>query len=53
MKTRALSILLLALLACSVAATTRLPFTNDDYNEALSLAKQRKLPLFVEVWAPW
>ena len=53
MKTRALSILLLALLTCSVAATTRLPFTNDDYNKALSVAKQRKLPLFVEVWAPW
>jgi ABC-type uncharacterized transport system fused permease/ATPase subunit len=53
MKKLALSILLLALLTCSVAATTRLPFTNDDYNKALTLAKQRKLPLFVEVWAPW
>ena len=53
MKTRILSILLLALLTCSAAAKTRLPFTNDDYNKALTLAKQRKLPLFVEVWAPW
>jgi len=53
MKRLALSISVLALLACTVAATTRLPFTNDDYNKALSVAKQRKLPLFVEVWAPW
>jgi hypothetical protein len=31
----------------------RLPFINDNFEKALVVAKQRKLPLFVEVWAPW
>ena len=31
----------------------RLPFINNDFPKALSEAKARKLPLFVEVWAPW
>jgi thioredoxin-like negative regulator of GroEL len=30
-----------------------LPFIRDDYPKALAEAKARKLPLFVEVWAPW
>jgi hypothetical protein len=30
-----------------------LPFIQDNYAAALSQAKQRKLPIFVEVWAPW
>ena len=32
--------------------TTGLPFINDNYPKALAEAKQRKLPIFVEVWAP-
>jgi hypothetical protein len=35
------------------ATTTGLPFINDNYPKALAEAKQRKLPIFVEVWAPW
>ena len=31
----------------------RLPFINDNYEQAVSEAKQRQLPLFVDVWAPW
>ncbi len=30
-----------------------LPFVADDYARALSEAKARKLPIFVECWAPW
>lgn len=30
-----------------------LPFIEDDYAAALSRAREAKLPLFVEVWAPW
>lgn len=30
-----------------------LPFIQDDYTRALSEARARKLPLFVEAWAPW
>jgi hypothetical protein len=45
-----------ALLAMmTVAATTpaRLPIVNDDFARARALATARKVPLFVEVWAPW
>lgn len=35
------------------AAASNLPFINDDYANALASAKQRNLPIFVEVWAPW
>lgn len=30
-----------------------LPFIRDDYDRALALARERKLPLFVDAWAPW
>jgi hypothetical protein len=30
-----------------------LPFIDDDYAGALSQARARKLPLFIESWAPW
>ncbi len=39
-----------------VAATLHgiaLPFIEDDYPQALARARERNLPLFVEVWAPW
>jgi hypothetical protein len=31
----------------------KLPFMEDDYGKALTQAKQRNLPIFVECWAPW
>ena len=39
----------------AVAATSRavLPWIADDYPRAVTLAKARKLPIFVESWAPW
>ena len=30
-----------------------LPFIQDDYTRALAEARARKLPLFIEAWAPW
>jgi len=34
-------------------SAANLPFINDDYPKALASARQRSLPIFVEVWAPW
>jgi hypothetical protein len=30
-----------------------LPFHEDDYATALAEARAKKLPLFIEAWAPW
>jgi hypothetical protein len=30
-----------------------MPWIEDDYARAVSEAKARKLPIFVESWAPW
>ena len=30
-----------------------LPFIEDDLPRAQALARSKKLPLFVEAWAPW
>jgi hypothetical protein len=30
-----------------------LPFISDDYARALAEARARKIPLFIESWAPW
>lgn len=60
--------LLLALLLATspaTAATTRepgpratafhpvVPFIQDDYTRAVAEARARKVPLFIEAWAPW
>ncbi len=29
------------------------PFIEDDFGRALALARERKLPVFIEGWAPW
>jgi hypothetical protein len=44
----------LAFIAAALPASTAgLPWIQDNYSKALAEAKQRKLPIFVEVWAPW
>jgi hypothetical protein len=48
-----LALALFALCAAQVVAAVGLPFIQDNYATALSQAKQRKVPIFVEVWAPW
>jgi hypothetical protein len=30
-----------------------LPFIEDDYAQALKVARAEKRPLFIETWAPW
>jgi hypothetical protein len=30
-----------------------LPWIDDDWQHAVAVAKARKLPIFVESWAPW
>jgi len=30
-----------------------LPFIENDYPRALAEARARKVPLFIEAWAPW
>ena len=37
----------------AVAKATSLPFIQDDFAKARDQALQRKLPIFVECWAPW
>jgi len=53
MKKIGMCILLLGVLTCTAMGMSRLPFINDNYDQAQAEAKQRKLPLFVDVWAPW
>lgn len=30
-----------------------LPFIEDDYDRALHEARARRIPIFIESWAPW
>ena len=30
-----------------------LPFIADDYTKAVAEARARKVPIFIESWAPW
>lgn len=47
-------LLLAASLAASAPAGPRaLPWIEDDYAKALSQARAKDLPIFVENWAPW
>ena len=49
-------LLLMLVAATFLTATARaatLPFLQDDFGKAQALANQRKLPIFVECWAPW
>jgi len=64
MRTLAGSILFAAMAACSAqkpalsssageSKSDELPFIEDDYPRALAEARARKVPLFVDAWAPW
>lgn len=48
-----LSWMLFASLIPALASATPLPIQNDDFARAQAEAKARKVPIFVEVWAPW
>ena len=45
--------LLVSMHVTAGVASAALPFIRDDYGRARAEATQRKLPLFVDVWAPW
>jgi hypothetical protein len=44
-----------ALLAAAPSTPSHgaLPWIEDDYGRALAEAKSKKLPIFVDAWAPW
>ena len=48
-------LLTLALLGFAAIANAKdaVPFIEDDYTKAVAQAKAKKLPIFVEAWAPW
>jgi hypothetical protein len=49
-----IAILLVTVVGSAFCASTHgLPFIHDDYGKALTEARQQKLPIFVECWAPW
>lgn len=52
-KTSMSAFLMLVLATAAAAPRAGLPFIRDDYTRAISEAKQRKVPMFVEVSAPW
>lgn len=39
--------------ASAPSEKTVLPFIEDDYARAVSEARAKKLPIFIEAWAPW
>ena len=46
--------LLLALsLLVATAASAKLPFIENDYTAALTRARAKNVPIFVDAWAPW
>lgn len=53
MKTFRTLVALLALAAASPAVAGWKGGIEDDYGKAIALAKERKVPLVVDVWAPW
>jgi hypothetical protein len=48
------TLLAAALLAAPLLAAAGGPaWISDDYPKALAEAKARKVPIFVDAWAPW
>ena len=39
--------------AAPAASRAVLPWVEDDYPKALTLARTKNVPIFVEAWAPW
>jgi hypothetical protein len=46
-------LLLTAVLAAIALPAMALPFIENDYSKALARARTNRIPLFVDVWAPW
>lgn len=41
------------LFAAARTASAALPFVENDYQTAVSRARAKNVPIFVEAWAPW
>lgn len=46
-------LMIFAAFSAIAAHATSLPFLQDNFAKARAEATQRKLPIFVECWAPW
>ena len=48
-------LLAIALLGLAPIASAKevVPFIEDDYAKAVAQARVKKVPIFVEAWAPW
>lgn len=49
---RLLAIALLGI-ASLASAKGMVPFIEDDYAKAVAQARVKRVPIFVEAWAPW
>jgi len=49
------TLIVLAVLVVTAAAQAKevVPFIENDYSMALSQAKAKNKPIFVDAWAPW
>ena len=48
-----LALLLVSMHLAAGVTSASLPFISNDYARARAEANRRKLPMFVDVWAPW
>jgi hypothetical protein len=39
--------------AARTASGASLPWVEDDYSKAVTQARAKNVPIFVEAWAPW
>ena len=46
-------LLAMTLFAAAHTASAELPFIENDYQTAVSRARAKNVPIFVEAWAPW
>lgn len=53
MKRATLTLLTMMSLAPLAGAKELLPFIDNDYAKAVTRAKAKNVPIFVEAWAPW
>ena len=49
---RLLAVAILGVASLASAKET-VPFVADDYPKAVAQAKAKRVPIFVEAWAPW
>ena len=50
---RTLAIAVLVLSAMPVLAKEILPFIEDDFAKAAAQARTKRVPIFIDAWAPW